>query len=138
MNQVSQVVIGPESVFPLWVNVQPAPLCLDKALGKRVKNFRYVYDFGDDWEHDVKVEKIEPATPEHLTPICLKGKRACPPEDCSGPWGYAELLEAIDNPTTERHKELLEWIGGPRAFNPEEFDLAFTNQSLANFRAVMN
>ncbi len=65
----------------------------------------YDYDFGDRWEHDLKIEKIFPVEQGVHYPRCTKGKRACPPEDCGGPWGYAELLKAIKNP---RHEELLE------------------------------
>ena len=54
----------------------------------------YEYDFGDGWEHELRVEKILPAE-GRLSPVCLKGARACPPEDCGGSWGYASLLEAF-------------------------------------------
>jgi hypothetical protein len=53
----------------------------------------YVYDFGDNWEHKIQLEKILPREKGVNYPICIKGKRACPPEDCGGIWGYAELLE---------------------------------------------
>jgi hypothetical protein len=64
---------------------------LDKVapLGARL---RYEYDFGDGWEHDIVVEKILPPEPAVTYPRCLTGRRACPPEDCGGPWGYARLL----------------------------------------------
>jgi hypothetical protein len=52
--------------------------------------------------------------------VCISGKRACPPEDCGGAWGYARFLEAIRNPEDEEHEEMLEWIGGD--FDPEYFD----------------
>ena len=53
---------------------------------------------------------------------------ACPPEDCGGPWGYPEFLEAIQNPKHKQHEELLEWVGGE--FDPEEFDLGAVNEEL--------
>ncbi|MBD3286010.1 plasmid pRiA4b ORF-3 family protein, partial [candidate division WOR-3 bacterium] len=53
----------------------------------------YWYDFGDDWMHTIKLEKILPREKGAEYPTCIAGKRACPPEDCGGPWGYAELLE---------------------------------------------
>ena len=59
---------------------------------------KYTYDFGDGWEHTLSVEKILPPEMGVEYPICLKGKRACPPEDCGGPWGYAGLLEAQEHP----------------------------------------
>lgn len=81
----------------------------------------YEYDFGDGWEHDLKVEKIVPAAPGVHYPRCTAGKRACPPEDCGGPWGYAELLQAIKDPKHEEHEELLEWVG--EEFDPGYFDI---------------
>lgn len=83
----------------------------------------YIYDFGDNWHHKVILEKILPRNEKIKYPICIDGKRACPPEDCGGVWGYKEFLKAIKNPDHERHEELLEWIGGefdPEYFNPEE------------------
>lgn len=81
----------------------------------------YVYDFGDNWEHKIQLEKILPREKGVQYPICIKGKRACPPEDCGGIWGYEELLEIIRNPEHEEHEEMLEWLGGE--FDPEDFDV---------------
>ena len=80
----------------------------------------YVYDFGDNWEHKLQLEKILPREKTINYPICIKGKRACPPEDCGGVWGYEELLEIIENPDHEEYEGMLEWLGG--GFDPEEFD----------------
>lgn len=88
----------------------------------------YVYDFGDDWEHDVLVEKLLPAEPGVRYPICLAGKRACPPEDCGGIWGYGRLLEVIRNPDDPEHEEMMEWLAG--GFDPEEFNLDSVNREL--------
>jgi len=82
--------------------------------------FRYEYDFGDSWIHDVVFEGCSPNDAGQNFPVCLKGSRACPPEDSGGPWGYDDFLEAITDPKHERHGELLDWMGG--AFDPEEFD----------------
>ena len=61
--------------------------------------FRYDYDFGDNWRHDVLVERIELLDAEDwVAPRCLDGRRACPPEDCGGVSGYDELLEALRDP----------------------------------------
>ncbi|MCG2812518.1 MAG: plasmid pRiA4b ORF-3 family protein [Candidatus Aminicenantes bacterium] len=81
---------------------------------------RYVYDFGDNWEHEIEFEK-ETDVPTKK-PICIDGKRACPPEDCGGPWGYSDLLEIVKNKKDKRYKEMKEWLG--REFKPEEFNLA--------------
>lgn len=81
---------------------------------------RWDYDFGDGWEHDVLVEAIAPRQAEVTYPICLTGKRACPPEDCGGPWSYGDLLAVLADPAHPEHDELVEWL--PPGFNPAEFD----------------
>jgi Plasmid pRiA4b ORF-3-like protein len=86
----------------------------------------YEYDFGDGWDHDLLLEKILPHDPKVDLPLCLKGKRACPPEDCGGPWGYADLLEVLADPKHERHADLREWLG--RDHDPEAFNIDEVNQ----------
>ena len=83
-------------------------------------SFQYEYDFGDSWEHEVLVEGVVPPEPKVKYPLCLEGSRACPPDDCGGVWGYADFVEAIQNPDNERHEELMEWVGG--RFDSEDFD----------------
>ncbi|MBU0493925.1 MAG: plasmid pRiA4b ORF-3 family protein [Chloroflexi bacterium] len=94
--------------------------------------FRYEYDFGDDWQHLILVEKILDPQPGQVYPLCVKGHRACPPEDVGGPWGYENFLEAITDPKHEEHEEYLEWIGDE--FDPDEFDLEEINEALHNLR----
>jgi len=86
--------------------------------GKPFK-FLYEYDFGDGWLHEILFEGCPSPEKGKKYPLCLEGKRACPPEDVGGVWGYVEYLEALANPTHERHEELLEWAG---PFDPEHFD----------------
>ena len=93
---------------------------LNSVARSEKSKFRYEYDFGDDWQHDILVEKILPVEPDVKYPRFITGKRACPPEDCGGAWGYASLLEAIADPEHEEHTESLEWFG--EDFDPEEFD----------------
>jgi hypothetical protein len=95
-----------------------------------VKKFRYTYDFGDDWEHTLVVEKALSADPAVQYPVCVDGKRACPPEDCGGSWGYGDVLKAVESPG--KNPDLLEWLGGE--FDPEKFDLAEVNKDLARVR----
>lgn len=94
--------------------------------------FRYEYDFGDSWLHQVLVEKILPPDPDQDYPVCIKGRRARPPEDVGGIWGYYCFLKAIQDPEHEEYDEYLEWVGGE--FNPEAFDLEETNQALDALR----
>jgi len=81
----------------------------------------YTYDFGDDWRHEVVLEKILPKDKDATYPLCIKGKRACPPEDCGGVWGYQDLLEILSDPDDEQYDEQMEWLGGE--FDPEHFDI---------------
>ena len=74
------------------------------------KTLRYLYDFGDGWEHTIKIERIMNAVPGIAYPRLVEAVGRYPPEDVGGPWGYAELLEAIANPKHERHAELKDWI----------------------------
>jgi len=90
--------------------------------------FKYEYDFGDSWEHTVKVEKILDPQEGMTYPVCIKGKRACPPEDVGGVWGYMDFLETIADPDSGEAKEMLDWAG--EDFDPEEFDLQEINQRL--------
>lgn len=86
--------------------------------------FDYVYDFGDNWHHRIVVEKVLPADSATTVPACTGGRRAGPPEDCGGTWGYRELLEILVDPTHPEHEERLTWLGGsfdPDAFDPAEF-----------------
>jgi hypothetical protein len=78
------------------------------------ERFRYEYDFGDGWVHDIVIEKIDDATTP-ARPVCLAGRRACPPEDCGGPWGYAHLLDVLADPDHEEHEHLCEWVGLPHS-----------------------
>jgi hypothetical protein len=86
---------------------------------KRKARWIYKYDFGDGWRHEVLFEGFPPAEPKLKYPLCLEGARACPPEDCGGPWGYGDYLAALADPEHEQHAELLEWRG---PFDAEAFD----------------
>lgn len=92
----------------------------------------YEYDFGDGWDHELKIEKIVPADLTAHYPRCTAGSRACPPEDCGGPPGYERLLEALRDPKHEDHEQMREWIGGE--FDPEAFDLDEVNRVLKRAR----
>lgn len=81
----------------------------------------YRYDFGDNWRHEVKLERILPRDQNAKYPICIDGTRACPPEDCGGTWGYKDLLEILKNPSHKEYAEKLIWVGGE--FDPEYFDV---------------
>lgn len=81
----------------------------------------YTYDFGDGWEHTLKLEKILPKEADATYPRCIGGKRACPPEDCGGVWGYEEKFDILKDKTHEEYEETIEWLGDD--FDPEHFDV---------------
>jgi Plasmid pRiA4b ORF-3-like protein len=101
---------------------------LERVATTEKDRFVYEYDFGDSWTHDILLEKLLPPEPDVHYPRCLAGKRACPPEDVGGAWGYAEFLEAIRNSDHPEHEDMLESCGGE--FDPEAFALDEINQAL--------
>jgi hypothetical protein len=105
---------------------------LRKIVAHEGQQFQYEYDFGDGWRHTLLLEKILPPDPAMHLPVCLQGKRACPPEDVGGIGGYDNFLEAIRDPEHEEHDEYLTWWGGK--FNPNKFDLELVNQGLRKIK----
>ena len=99
-----------------------------KALSEH-KKISYIYDFGDGWSHTITFEKIVNKQLDHPYPYCSAGARACPPEDCGGPCGYPEFLEAIKNPTSQEDREVLEWVGD---FDPEACDVKTINERISS------
>lgn len=88
----------------------------------------YEYDFGDGWEHQIKLEKVLPFNKAQFLPFCVKGKRGCPPEDVGGVWGYADFLEKWVDKSHPEHEELKEWAG--EYFDPEIFEQDEVNEIL--------
>jgi hypothetical protein len=102
---------------------------LNRVVSGEKFKFGYTYDMGDSWEHNILIEKVLPAGSEiPRYGVCLTGKRACPPEDCGGTWGYTELIETLRDPNHPEHESMLEWVGGE--FNPEAFDVNEINEAL--------
>jgi hypothetical protein len=94
---------------------------------------RYTYDFGDDWDHDILVEEVLDHNETAGYPRCTGGRRAAPPDDCGGIWGYAELVEVLNDPADQEHKDRLEWLGLDDAaeFDPDRFDAAAVTRALS-------
>jgi len=108
--------------------VDASDLRISKILTKEKDKIEYTYDYGDDWKHKITLEKILEVDKKQTYPVCIKGKRACPPDDCGGPWGYTNLLEVINDKKNPEHTEMLEWLGG--GFDPEEFEIDDINDCL--------
>lgn len=92
---------------------------------------RYLYDFGDGWDHQIELERILEPDGDEL-PRCIGGARACPPEDCGGLPGYFDFLTAIRDPSHPLHREAVHWWG--QDFDAESFDLGNVNRALRRFR----
>lgn len=105
-----------------------AEYTLAQMVSAEKDKFIYDYDFGDGWRHTILIEKIIPAEPENIYPVCIKGKRACPPENIGGEWGYEHFIEAIQDPNHPEHEQLKEWHSDK--LDPELFDLQAVNAAL--------
>jgi hypothetical protein len=103
---------------------------LQSVLSGPRSHIRYEYDFGDGWDHQILLEKVVELDDPVLA-LCLGGARACPPEDCGGPWGYANLLEILKDPKHPEREEMSEWIDDE--FDAEAFDVEAVNRKLARF-----
>jgi len=112
----------------------------DEAMVGRIftpecKQIIYEYDFGDSWEHLVKLEKRLPGGDPDGVPQCLGGENAAPRDDMGGIPGYYQWIEALHDPADEMHKEAIEWLG--EDFDPTRFDLGEVNAHLtAAFKSV--
>lgn len=96
------------------------------------RKLTYLYDFGDDWRHVIAVEAEAPREAGIRYPRCTGGRRAGPPDDCGGIWGYQYLLGVLADPAHQEHAERLDWLGITDAsqFDPAAFDRDLVNERL--------
>jgi hypothetical protein len=97
----------------------------------------YVYDFGDNWTHDILLEEILSSVPDGgEVPSCPEGERACPPDDCGGISGYAELLDVLANPDHKEYQDMRSWVESmvDGKFDPEALDLKKVNRAIRQNR----
>ncbi len=112
-----------------WFDVVDSrKIAVSEALPTVGAKIEYEYDFGDSWIHQIRLEKILEPDPDVAYPVCIKGKRACPPEDCGGIYGYMEMLEALGDLKHPEHEAYLDWLGDD--FDSEAFDLEDANLAL--------
>ncbi|MFH2122897.1 MAG: plasmid pRiA4b ORF-3 family protein [Pseudomonadota bacterium] len=106
---------------------------LGDLVKQKGRTFRYLYDFGDGWEHELVLvdnrHVINPAQEMYLD--CLEGERACPPEDVGGVPGYYRFCKALKEPNHEEHELYMAWSGG--AYDSEEFDVEAVNWELMKY-----
>jgi hypothetical protein len=111
-------------------------ICGKYRLGDLIKQkgrtFRYLYDFGDSWEHELVLEESRYFNPElEMELFCLEGERACPPEDVGGVLSYFEFCKALKDSNHEEHESYMEWSGGD--FDSEQFDSDLVNWELMKY-----
>jgi hypothetical protein len=105
---------------------------LGKLIKQRGRTFRYLYDFGDYWEHELVIEESRYFNPELRTDLaCLEGERACPPEDVGGVPGYLEFCTALKDPNHADYERYMEWLGGD--FDCEKFDSDLVDWELMKY-----
>lgn len=90
---------------------------IDRGVGR----FLYVYDFGDNWRHDVMIEDVFDGAADVDYPVFVDGVRRAPPEDVGGASGFMDFLEAALDPAHPEHRAMRDWHGGP--FDPHDIGL---------------
>jgi hypothetical protein len=103
-------------------------LKVSDLLVREEERIQYEYDFGDGWNHELILEKILYGDNELEFPVCLAGEMNCPPEDCGGISGFANILEILKNPKDEEYESYIVWFGGK--FNPAHFNIRKVNKLL--------
>jgi len=102
-------------------------------LRNKTSKFKYIYDFGDHWMHEIIVEDIIKAQPGVRYPICVEGERRCPPDDCGGIEGYYDIMAIIQDPSHEEYETYRDWL--PEGFDPGAFSVSRTNDELGKIEA---
>jgi hypothetical protein len=115
-----------DALFGLKVNDERR-IPLNRIVNGVGERFDYVYDFGDNWRHQILLEAILLPSPNVFYPRCIAGARNGPPEDAGGARGYSRYLQALADPEHEEHENLLAWRG---PFDGEAFSIKTINASL--------
>ncbi len=111
-----------DNIDPLDGSEDESEYRLNALLTRKGQRMTYVYDFGDNWEHDILLENSRYEDREQaMAVVCLDGARACPPEDVGGIPGYETLSAAMRDPTHPQRQDFIDWLGKP--FDPDAFDL---------------
>ncbi len=93
---------------------------------RRNDRLSYIYDMGDYWKHEVRIEAILNADPKKSYPVCTGGAGACPPEECGGPQGYLARRDEANGYDAWQDLETL------ASFGQDLLDRHETGQTLEN------
>ena len=105
-----------------------AGIRLRTLIDRGVERLLYVYDFGDDWRHDLVIEEVRDGAADVDYPAFVAGERRCPPEDVGGVYGFMRFLEAAFDPFHDEHEAVLTWYGKP--FDPDDIDERYVRMAL--------
>ena len=109
-------------------------VCLADVLRAPGAEMSYLYDFGDDWLITIRLEAVVEEEPGAQYPRVVEGARSGPPDDCGGPFGYADFLDVLVSPKHKRFKEMSKWVG-PN-FNAEYFSVEKMNARLRKNKSL--
>lgn len=104
---------------------------LNQFISRKNQKITYEYDFGDGWEHEITLINSNYNSDYPYELECIKGERACPPEDVGGPYGFTHFLECISDEESQEREEMLMWVGGE--YDIDEFDLDYINFELIKY-----
>ena len=132
--QIGKKRYGP--MMPISFGFDDSPVDEDivhlNGIAKPKAKFTYQYDFGDDWLHEIHVEREVVSETARRKARCIAGEQACPPEDCGGANGYVNMLEILADPAQEEYGEMREWMGDD--FDPHHFDVALTDRRVSKLK----
>lgn len=107
-------------------------IALKDLITQKGETFKYLYDFGDNWEHLIEVEDFIEKDISLKYPICIDGQMNCPPDDSGGLRNYYASLEILKDKKHPEYKENTVWFG--RTYDPEKFDKEKANRQLRKLR----
>ena len=123
--------------FSRFQKVDPRTISLKEFFISLKSKIIYTYDFGDSWEHEIELQKVIEPDASMILPLCIKGKYACPPEDCGSIPGYYNLIEIMKKPKHREYKEYVDWLGG-EPYDMTAFDINFVNEELQHLKEYIN
>jgi len=106
-------------------SIDPEDIIISDIFTELGEKILYCYDFGDNWQHEIKIERNSFGIVNHQLPICIDGEGSCPPEDCGGIYSYYQMLDVLKDPTDSEYQDTLDWVG-------EDFDPNYFNKDRIN------
>lgn len=107
-----QLIVSPDELEENWgaEGIDSTTITVDSVLKQPNDMVKYEYDFGDDWQHHITLEKIVDPDPQKVPPFCLRVAKACPPDDTGGAWGFMRLLKVLQDPEHPDYEKYSEYF----------------------------